>query len=66
MEHRGVAKQPGTVQPAKVVRTERRTEVRCPDHGHLLGVMTDEGQLVIKCRRRELVGVELPRTDSDS
>lgn len=46
--------------PARLVMTGRGLEVRCPAHGHLLGVLNQEGQLVIKCRE-ELVIVEVPR-----
>jgi hypothetical protein len=47
--------------PARLVETRRGLEVRCPAHGHLLGVLTKAGQLVIKCREA-LVIVRVPRS----
>lgn len=43
---------------ARIVQTVRGKEVRCPEHDHLLGVINEAGQLVIKCRREEYVVVE--------
>ena len=45
---------------ARIVQTSRRTEVRCPVHGHLLGVLNEANQLVIKCGDDEFVVVEVP------
>jgi len=44
---------------ARIIKTVRGTEVRCPEHDHLLGVLNEAGQLVIKCRRDEYVIVEV-------
>jgi len=41
---------------ARTIETERGTEVRCPKHGHLLGIFVAPGVLTIKCRE-EIVEV---------
>ena len=48
-------------RPARLVRTTKRTEVRCPEHGHLLAVVNSANQLIIKCGRDEYVIVEVPK-----
>ena len=45
---------------ARIVRTRHRVEVRCPEHGHLLGVLNEANRLVIKCDDDEYVVVEVP------
>jgi hypothetical protein len=44
---------------ARIVPTVRGREVRTPKKNHLLGVINDENQLIIK-RGDELVIVEVP------
>lgn len=46
-------------RPARVVHTPWGDEVRCWEHGHLLGVLNEYGQLIIKCGRNEFVVVEV-------
>jgi len=46
-------------QPARIVPTSRGREVRSPKKNHLLGVINDQNQLIIK-RGDELVIVEVP------
>jgi len=46
----------GRTTAALLVRTPRGIEVRCPVHGHLLGVLNEANQLVIKCGDNEFVG----------
>jgi len=46
-------------RPALVVHTPRGDEVRCWKHGHLLGVLNENAQLIIKCGRDEFVVVEV-------
>lgn len=46
-------------QPARIVSTSRGREVRSPKKNHLLGVINDQNQLIIK-RGDELVIVEVP------
>lgn len=48
-------------QIARIVETARGREVRCPRHGHLLGVLNERGEIVIKCGRDEFVIVEVPK-----
>lgn len=45
---------------ARLLSTPRGLEVRCPDHGHLLGVFIHTDQLEIKCGRDEYVVVRFP------
>jgi hypothetical protein len=40
---------------AKLVAGARGIEVRCPEHGHLLGVFIAQGDLEVKCRHDEFV-----------
>lgn len=40
---------------AKLVSGIRGIEVRCPEHGHLLGVFIAPGDLEVKCRHDEYV-----------
>jgi len=54
----GAARHPP--RPARIVRTARGREIRCPEHGHLLGILNEANQLVIKCGRDEFVTVEVP------
>ena len=46
-------------QPARIVETIRGREVRSPKKNHLLGVINEQNQLIIK-RGGELVIVEAP------
>jgi hypothetical protein len=52
-------------RPARLTWTARGLEVRCPAHGHLLGILIGPAQLQIKCGRDEYVIVNLsaPRGD---
>lgn len=50
---------PRQAHPARIVATERGLEVRCPEHGHLLGILDGANRLVIKCGRDEYVIVEV-------
>ena len=53
--------EPRRVRVARIVETVHRTEVRCPEHDHLLGVLNSAGQLVIKCDNEEYVVVQVPK-----
>lgn len=48
---------------ARIVRTVRGTEERCPEHGHLLAVVNEAGQLVVKCRCGAYVIMEVQATN---
>ncbi len=48
-------------QPARIIFTGRGREVRSPKNNHLLGIINDQNQLIIKCDD-ELVIVEVPAT----
>lgn len=51
------------LRPARIIRTARGAEVRCPEHNHLLGLLNEAGQMVIKCRGDEYVIVEVEPAD---
>ena len=51
----------GSPKPALIVETARGREVRCPERGHLLGVLNESNQLVVKYRNRELMIVEVSK-----
>lgn len=42
-------------RPAKLIPSVRGVEVRCPEHGHLLGIFVAPGVLEVKCRHDEYV-----------
>lgn len=59
----GTVAMPETAPPnpnrvVRMIRTARGTEVRCPDHGHLLGIFTTPTRFEIKCRGRERVTID--------
>jgi hypothetical protein len=43
---------------ARLCSSPRGIEVRCPCHGHLLGILIKPGILEMKCRGSSLVRVE--------
>ena len=51
----------GNPKPALIVETAQGREVRCPEHGHLLGVLNESNQLVVKYRNREYMIVEVQK-----
>jgi len=48
---------------AQIVPTERGREVRCPEHGHLLGIFDETNRLIIKCGRNEYIIVEVAEVE---
>ncbi len=45
-------------RPAELVAGPRGIEIRCPEHGHLLGILVAPGELEVKCRRDEYVVIK--------
>lgn len=43
---------------ARLIESVRGIEVRCPEHGHLLGVFVAPGTLEIKCRNDDFVVIK--------
>lgn len=42
---------------ARLCKTNRGVEARCPCHGHLVGILIEPGVLEIKCGKRGIVRV---------
>ncbi|MBK8231997.1 MAG: hypothetical protein IPK72_15790 [Candidatus Eisenbacteria bacterium] len=42
---------------ARLYKTIRGVEARCPCHGHLIGILVEPGVLEIKCRNGVVVRV---------